>query len=127
MRMLGVDEMDEDEDEVDEMDGVRWVGGGDAALSSGSSCFSQTYKVSQCESKPTSFPADSFCIGFASTSSGFPRLFTISQPLPFSLSGLEVARNRQLWVENGKEIVEQMTLSTFRQLRPAAADKGQSG
>ena len=32
----------------------------------------------------------------------------------------------QLWVENGKEIVEQMMPATFRQLLPAA-DKGQSG
>ena len=33
----------------------------------------------------------------------------------------------QFWVENGKEIVEQMIFATFRQLRAAAADKGQSG
>ena len=34
----------------------------------------------------------------------------------------------QLWVENGKEIVEQMMPATFRQLlAAAAADKGQSG
>ena len=64
---------DEDENKVDEIDGVRWVGGGYAALSSGSSCFSPRHiKCPNVKANPLLSPRNSFCIGFASTKPGFP-------------------------------------------------------
>ena len=88
----------------------------------------QTYKVSQCESEPTSFPSTPFVLA-----SQAPR--RISPPVLFHDFTTDIlvvwsggGEKWQLWVENGKEIVEQMMSATFRQLlAAAAADKGQSG
>ena len=61
----------------------------------------QTYKVSQCESEPTSFPSTPFVLASQAPRPDFPP--DLFSDFTFSLSGLEVARNGNYGLKMGKK------------------------